>query len=113
MGGSGERDVTTPNPHLTEAAYQRRITDYCNLRGLRWHHETDSRRTRPGYPDLTVCGPGGVVWLEVKTDTGRIRPEQRDWLNALTAAGHDALIVRPRHWDDVRSLLDELAERKS
>ena len=32
---------------------------------------------------------------------------------AWSCAGHDALIVRPRHWDDVRSLLDALAERKS
>lgn len=100
--------MTTP---ITEAAYQRRITDLANLLGLRWHHETDSRRSKPGFPDLTICGPKGVAFLEVKTDAGRIKPEQQAWLDALRAAGCDALIVRPRHWDDVKALLGALAGR--
>lgn len=96
---------------LTEAAYQRRITDLANLLGLRWHHETDSRRSKAGYPDLTIAGPCGVAWLEVKTDTGRIKPEQQAWLDTLADAGQVALIVRPRHWDDVKALLGALAGR--
>lgn len=96
---------------LTEAAFQRRITDLANLLGLQWHHEVDSRRSKAGYPDLTIAGPKGVVWLEVKTDVGRIKPEQQVWIDALREAGQDALIVRPKHWDDIKALLGALAGR--
>lgn len=103
--------MTTLNAHLTEAQFQRRVTDYCNLRGLRWHHEQDSRRSKAGYPDLTIAGPKGVVWLELKTEKGRVKPEQQAWIDTLRAAGCDALIVRPQHWDDVKALLGALAGR--
>lgn len=97
---------------ITEAAYSRRITDMANLLGLRWHHEQDSRRSKPGFPDLVLCGPKGVLFLEVKTDTGRIKPEQQAWIDALRGAGQDALIVRPCHWTDVEKLLFALAGRE-
>lgn len=97
---------------LTEAAYSRRITDLANLLGLRWHHEQDSRRSKPGFPDLVIVGPKGVAFLEVKTDAGRVKPEQQEWLDALKAAGQHALIVRPCHWPDVEALLFALAGPK-
>lgn len=101
--------MTTLNPRLSEADFQRIVTDYATLRGLRWHHETDSRRSKAGFPDLVVAGPGGVAFIELKTNTGRVKPEQAEWIDALRDAGQHALIVRPRHWADVRDLLDALA----
>lgn len=95
---------------MTEAQFQSRVTDYCDLRRLRWFHSGDSRRDScAGFPDLVICGPGGVVFLELKRESGRVKPEQQAWLDALRNAGQDALVVRPSHWEDVRALLDALA----
>lgn len=30
--------------YLTEAQYQQKVTDYCDLLRLKWHHEVDSIR---------------------------------------------------------------------
>ena len=51
---------------MTEAQWQSRVTDYCDLRRLRWFHSGDSRRDScAGFPDLVIVGPGGVVFLEL------------------------------------------------
>lgn len=48
-----------------------------------------------GSSDLIGWGPGGrFVALEVKTPTGRVTPEQRQFLDAVTAAGGIGEVVR-------------------
>ena len=85
---------------LSEASLQRLVTDMCDLMRLRWHHETDSRRSKPGFPDLVIVGPGGVLYRELKAQKGRVRREQKQWLADLTAAGADAQIWRPTDWEN-------------
>ena len=54
-----------------------------------------------GYPDLHLgCPRTGVnVYVELKTDTGRVRPNQRSRIGELLQAGCDVRIWRPRYWD--------------
>lgn len=51
-----------------------------------------------GAPDLLVEVQRGAwwvaVWLEVKTETGRVRPEQRAWHDAARRAGRHVFVVR-------------------
>jgi hypothetical protein len=52
---------------------------------------------KPGVPDYLLPVPrGGAVGLalELKTATGRVRPEQREWLAHLEAAGWQVAVVR-------------------
>ena len=51
------------------------------------------------YPDLTIVGPRGVMWRELKSATGTFEPGQEEWLAKLTAAGADAAVRRPADWD--------------
>ena len=86
---------------LTEAAFQTRITDFCERVRLKWFHDNDPLRNNPGWLDLTIGGPGGVLFRELKTDTGRLTTDQKDWLHLLQAAGYDAGVWRPRDWEHV------------
>lgn len=87
-------------PGLSEDAFQQRILDYCAMRGLLVFHDRDSRRNNPGFPDLVIVGPEHVLFRELKTDTGAVRPDQTKWLHALRAAGQDARIWRPHDWGE-------------
>jgi hypothetical protein len=40
-----------------------------------------------GLPDLFLCGPVGVGWIEIKTPGDRLKPEQTAWRYALLAVG--------------------------
>lgn len=59
------------------------------------YHTADSRRSQAGFPDWVIIGVGGVLWRELKTETGRLSSAQLrvSWL--LRAAGQDYAVWRP------------------
>ena len=75
-------------------AHVRRLLRDLSLSG---YHTKDSRRSARGYPDWTIAGPGGVIWRELKTQRGRVAPEQQAWLDILAAGGGNAGVWRPIH----------------
>lgn len=80
---------------MTEADLQRAVIDIIRWLGLHYFHDNDSRRNRAGFPDLVVAGSQGFLFRELKTETGRLRPEQLDWISRLTQGGADVGIWRP------------------
>src|SRR5690606_25377268 len=96
-----EREVNMPTTAshplaaaMSEAQLLATIRRACRTLGLLCYHTHDSRRSEPGFPDLVIVGSRMII-RELKTERGRLRPEQRTWLDALTAAGQDADIWRP------------------
>lgn len=57
-----------------------------------------------GFPDLVLAREGRVVFAELKSARGKIRPEQSAWLNellpVLADAAHQVYIWRPAHLFD-------------
>ena len=49
---------------------------------------------RRGFPDLTLARDGVVLFRELKSDKGRLRPDQKVWLDALP----DADVWTPQNW---------------
>ena len=47
-----------------------------------------------GMSDLLFIGQGYIAWIEVKTPTGAIRPEQIKFINRMRQLGHRAGIAR-------------------
>ena len=87
--------ITAMAAAMSEAQLQDAVMGLADVFGLRVHHETDSRRSRAGFPDLVIVGRR-VLFVELKRQDGRVRPEQRAWLEALTAAeGVTAVVWRP------------------
>jgi hypothetical protein len=54
------------------------------------YHTHDSRHSASGFPDWCFTAAGGVMWRELKRAGQQPRPDQAEWLNALTRAGMDA-----------------------
>lgn len=51
------------------------------------YHTYDSRKSGSGFPDLVMVHPrrGLIAFVELKTDTGTIKPAQRMWYAGLLA----------------------------
>lgn len=97
---------------ISETAFQARITELCSWLRLKWHHETDSRKTRKGWPDLTIVGRE-VIFAELKKGAReRPTPEQAEWLVALRDASARVFVWRPDDWPEINRVLHELAGRR-
>lgn len=94
---------------MTEKQFQEAVVEMAQILGWRVYHTFDSRRSAPGFPDLVLVRDR-IVYLELKTETGRISAQQADWIAAINAAGGNALVVRPSQMDEVeKSLLKRVA----
>ena len=68
--------------------------------------------TQSGVPDLLVCLNGRLVAIEVKADKGKPSPLQLHNLRMIDKAGGIALLVYPKDWDALVSLLWHVANYK-
>jgi hypothetical protein len=80
---------------MSEADVERAVAHNVKQLGLLGYHTRDSRRSPEGWPDWVLCGPGGVLFRELKRQQGNPTPQQQAWLDGLTAAGLDADVWRP------------------
>ena len=86
---------------MTEAALQQAVIDLARWCGYLAWHDNDSRRNRPCFPDLVLIhtGNGRLIFVELKSEKGRVRPDQDVWLQHL-GKRHEVYVWRPRHWTD-------------
>jgi hypothetical protein len=79
---------------MSEADLERAVRDLLTVHGLWGYHPFDSRRSAPGWPDWVVLGTR-VLFRELKTQSGRLSPDQRRVGYLLQAAGADWAVWRP------------------
>lgn len=103
------RPKPAPSPYddWSEATFQNKIESLAIKRGWLYFHPFDSRRSRKGYPDLTLVHPERalVVWAELKSAKGQVSPDQQRWLEGLAQAGCYVYVWFPRHWPAIQDLL--------
>lgn len=94
---------------MSEQQLQDQILECARAMGLLAYHTHDSRHSQAGFPDLVIIGALGMVYLELKSATGKVTSEQDQWLWALKGVGQRAFVVRPKHWpDEVLPILKSL-----
>jgi hypothetical protein len=67
---------------------------------------TPAQYDAAGYPDLTMCRPPRIIFVEMKSQRGRIAPRQKVWLAALgQCAGIESYVWRPSDWQGIEQIL--------
>lgn len=105
-GGGGSRGAVSDAPlallgRLSEREFQADVVHGLRQRGFIVWTVPDMRMTTAGLPDLIAVHPDRAPLLmwELKTERGRVRPEQVRALAHLDRIpGIDARIVRPADW---------------
>ena len=89
---------------MTEAVLQGRVQEVATGLGWWWYHAPDNRpggrsravqRVTPGWPDLVLVRGTRILYRELKTQTGRVTPEQSALHELLFDAGADVAVWRP------------------
>lgn len=92
---------------LTERQFQRQVLDLAKLCGYRAYHTHDSRRSQPGFPDIVLVNPKRrhTLFVELKTDVGRVTAAQQAWIDDLQRAGANVHLWRPTDWPSIVEIL--------
>lgn len=93
---------------MTEKELQNMVLEACKVLRLQVYHTHDSRRSQPGFPDLVIVGRAVEFW-ELKSETGKVTPEQREWQDRLRTAGATSEVFRPSDWNVMERRLLRLA----
>lgn len=91
---------------VTEADFQRTITDLLDLGHWRWFHDADSRRNKAGLPDLIAVRRGRLLFIELKKMGGKVSASQQEWLDELgQVSSVGAHLWFPNDFDQAKEIL--------
>jgi hypothetical protein len=89
----------------SEAHFQKRVIRLAQLLGWRVFHLLDPIGSPAGFPDLLLRRPPRLIWAELKSEHGVVRPPQRAFLADLRACGQEVYEWRPRHFAEIKQVL--------
>ena len=91
---------------MSEADFQKQVVAFAEALGWHVYHTHDSRRSNPGWPDLAMVRRHRLLLWELKTEKGRVTPEQRDFLERLQGvAVVEVDLRRPSDWPRIEEAL--------
>jgi hypothetical protein len=107
-------------PRLTERAFEREVVQYATL--MRWRcwrdKASNARRTcehcgeplhpirnPAGWPDLVLVRRPRVIFVELKSDRGKLTPDQMALLTELRECGQEVYVWRPEDWERIERTL--------
>ena len=99
----------------TESEFLDELIAQALVRGWHVYHPRPARSDRGwrtagqgtpvGFPDLTLCRDGVVIFAELKSEKGRLSDDQRAWLEACGGQ-----VWRPSDWDQIMAQLAHSGE---
>ena len=107
--------TVTPHSVMPESDMLATVVEMAQDHHWLVHHVLDTRHHAkvigPGFPDVALAKPPFLYLIELKSERGKMRPDQQLWMDALEKCRHvGAGVVRPRDLDRLERLLRELGE---
>ena len=96
---------------LGEKDFQNTVIELAELHGWIVYHVANVKhhlraRSSVGFPDLVAVRPPRVIFAELKTEKGKVTPDQRIWFRALLDSGKvEVYLWRPSMWDQIVRIL--------
>lgn len=102
--------MTLASIHESEASFMGAVLDLARFRGWMVHHQRPARTGKgwrsaitgsPGWPDLAMVRDGRLILAELKSEKGRLSPDQEAWRDELRQTQAEYYVWRPSSWEDV------------
>ena len=97
-----------PLDELTEKQFSAQVYDLARVCGWRRYHTYRSKHSPAGFPDEVLVRER-VIFAELKTEHGPMRPAQVEWIKALERAGVEVYVWRPHDLDLIAETLRKRA----
>jgi hypothetical protein len=105
---------------ISEASFQDAVVELAETCGWRVMHVRRSRvrgdrwataTSVTGWPDCVILGHNRALFVELKSQRGRVSDEQSALLAELRDAGLDARLWRPSDWPEIEATLNPRGAR--
>ena len=90
---------------MTEKAWGGRVEQIARLNRWTYYHTWQSQHSTPGFPDYVFVRDGEIIYVELKTEVGKLSPHQIKWRDLLCAARQEWYCWRPNMIDFVEDRL--------
>ena len=107
--------MTMTKTKPTEKQFMQAVVQYARLHNWLCYHPYDSRKSVPGFPDLTMVRSGYLVFAELKRDgKQKLTEHQRAWIENLKLVARNtiyddhkvkAFTWTPDDWDEIEKTL--------
>jgi hypothetical protein len=115
-------DVSKLRPD--EASFQSVVVETARLAGWRVAHFRAAKTSKgwrtpvtadgAGWPDLVLVRPPRLIFAELKSERGEVRPNQTEWLDVLRLLpAAETYLWRPSNWDELVEILTGTAPWKA
>ena len=105
--GSGDERVSwTGAKQSEEKQFQARIVQLARTLHYECYHTWLSIRSAKGWPDLVLCKPPRLLFVELKAAGKKPTPSQQKWLDMLRASGQEVYVWGSS--DDLQQITDIL-----
>ena len=95
---------------ISEAVWQGMVIEAATQAGWLHYHTHDSRKSQRGFPDLVLVRPPDILFIELKTETGVMQPDQKVWQQWLSQCPQiEYAIWRP---SDFTQIAQRLGKRR-
>jgi hypothetical protein len=82
------------------------VRDLAKVFGWRRYHTWLAKHSPAGFPDEVLVRPPRLVFAELKSETGKLTPDQEEWLEELRQVpGVEVFVWRPSDMDEIERLL--------
>ncbi len=89
-----------------EEDFLQQVRAYARLMGFWTYHTRMSRRSDPGWPDLVLCRPPRLLFVELKREGKGATPQQAAWLERLGAVPCvETALWTPADWPEIEDVL--------
>ena len=94
---------------VTERDLREQVRDICKLFGWKMQFTLWSIHSPKGFPDLFLANAEQrrIIFAELKSEKGKLTPEQEEWLEILKACGQETYLWRPA---DILGIVEILRE---
>lgn len=102
-----------PPVDMPEDPFTRLVVDTFRLHGWKAVHFEPGKAVSKrwitvlygdaGFPDIVAARAGRVEWVETKSETGRLEPNQKAWHEAI--GPWRVRIWKPKDWDEILKVM--------
>jgi hypothetical protein len=91
---------------VTEAQFLAQVIQLAKILGYRAYHPALSKWSERGWPDVALVRPPRFILAELKSDKGKVTPQQQEWLDDLARCpGVEVWLWRPSDFEQIVEIL--------